>query len=154
MNLVGRPAPAFTLFDTKRQPVSLASYRGKQVVLAFYPAAFTSVCTAELCTFRDTLASFDELNAVVFGISVDAPQSNKAFADQLGLSFELLSDYSRAAVEAYGVAWPNFAGLPGYVAANRAVFVVGADGVVTWQWVGEHPGQAPPFDDVHAALRA
>src|SRR4051812_47608541 len=124
MSLVGSTAPAFTLFDNARKPVSLESFRGSKVVLAFFPAAFTGVCEKELCTFRDSLAELNGLNAKVVGISVDAPFSNNGFATKNALTFPILSDYTRATVTAYDVALNDFAGLPGYTAAKRAVFIV------------------------------
>src|SRR5687767_5914836 len=98
---VGDKAPDFTLLNTKREAVSLESLKGKKVVLAFFPAAFTGVCTKELCAFRDSLAAFNGMNAAVLGISVDAPFSNAAFAEQNGLTFPILSDYKREAVAKY-----------------------------------------------------
>lgn len=152
MSLVGQNAPAFSLPNTKREIVSLESLRGQKVVLAFFPAAFTGVCTTELCTFRDQLAAFNAINATVVGICVDAPFTNAAFAEKNGLNFPILSDYSRAAVTAYGIAHNDFAGMPGYTASKRAVFVVDAAGVVTYEWVGPNPGVLPPFDEISAAL--
>ena len=152
MSLVGKPAPAFTLYGTDRKPVTLADFAGKKVVLAFFPAAFTGVCTKELCTFRDSLASFNSVNATVLGIAADAPFTNAAFAEKNGLNFPILSDYTRDAIRAYGIALDNFAGLPGYTASQRAVFVVNETGTVTWEWVGPNPGVEPPYDDVKAAL--
>lgn len=153
MDLVGQTAPDFTAWNPKFEAVTLASRRGRKVVIAFFPAVFTSVCTEEMCTFRDALAELEGLGVDVLAISVDGPTANGAFAEANGLTFPVLSDWTRAATHAYGVAWPNFGGMPGYVVANRAVFVVGPDGAVTWQWVGEHPGQMPPFDAMKAALR-
>ena len=152
MSLVGQNAPAFSLLNTKREIVSLESLRGQKVVIAFFPAAFTGVCTTELCTFRDQLAAFNAINATVVGICVDAPFSNAAFAEKNGLNFPILSDYTRAAVNAYGIAHNDFAGMPGYTASKRAVFVVDAAGVVTYEWVGPNPGVLPPFDEITAAL--
>lgn len=152
MSLVGKPAPAFTLYGTDRKPVTLADFAGKKVVLAFFPAAFTGVCTKELCTFRDSLASFNSVNATVLGIAADAPFSNAAFAEKNGLNFPILSDYTRDTIRAYGIALENFAGLPGYTASQRAVFVVNETGTVTWEWVGPNPGVEPPYDEVKAAL--
>lgn len=152
MSLVGQPAPAFTLFGTDRKPVSLADFRGKKVVVAFFPAAFTGVCTKELCTFRDSMASFNGMNATVLGIAADSPFANGAFAEKNGLNFPVLSDYSREAIRAYGIALDNFAGMPGYTASQRAVYVVDEAGVVTWEWVGPNPGVEPPYDDIKAAL--
>lgn len=149
---VGSPAPSFSLFDNARQPVSLDGLRGKTVVLAFFPAAFTGVCEKELCTFRDSLAALNSLNAAVFGVSVDAPFANKAFADKNGLNFPLLSDYAREAVRAYGVAHDDFAGLPGYTAAKRSVFVIDPEGVVRYAWIAPNPGVEPSYDEVKAAV--
>ena len=152
MSLVGHPAPNFTLFDNARQPVSLESFRGSKVVIAFFPAAFTGVCEKELCTFRDSLAELNGLNAKVLGISVDAPFANAAFAAKNGLNFPILSDYARAAVGAYGVVHENFAGMPGYTAAKRSVFVVDEKGNVTYEWVAPNPGVEPDYAAVKAAL--
>ena len=152
MSLLGSPAPNFNLFDTGRSQVSLESFRGKKVVLAFFPAAFTGVCEKELCTFESGLSGFEAMNATVLAISVDAPFSNAAFAAKTGASFPILSDYSRSTVEAYGVALADFAGMPGYTASQRAVFVVGENGEVTYEWIAPNPGVEPNYDEVKAAL--
>lgn len=152
MSLVGQAAPAFSLLGTDRKPVALADHRGKKVVVAFFPAAFTGVCTKEMCTFRDSLATLNGLDAVVLAISVDAPFTNAAFAEKNALNFPVLSDYARAATQAYGVALPDFAGMPGYTASKRAVFVVDADGVVIYEWVGPNPGVEPDYAAIQAAL--
>lgn len=152
MSLVGQPAPDFTLLNTAREAVSLGGLRGQKVVLAFFPAAFTGVCKKELCTFQDSLAALNDANATVLGISVDAPFSNGAFAKDNGLTFDLLSDYARAAVTAYGVAHDDFAGMAGYTAAKRSVFVVDEEGRVTYAWVAPNPGVEPNYDEVRAAL--
>jgi peroxiredoxin len=151
---IGSDAPDFTLLDNKRESVQLSALRGKNVVLAFIPAAFTGVCEKELCTFRDSLAAFNDLDAVVYGISVDAPFSNGAFADRNNLNFRILSDYARKAVHEYGVAHENFANMPGYTAAKRSVFVIDKAGKLRWSWIAENPGQEPNYDDVKAAVKA
>lgn len=153
MSLLGQKAPDFTLVNHKREKVSLASLTAAgRVVLAFYPAAFTGVCTKELCTFRDSLATLNNLKATVVGLSVDAPFSNAAFATQNGLEFSLLSDYDRAVTRAYGVALDNFAGMPGYTASQRAVFIVSTDGTVTYEWIAPNPGVEPDYAAIQAAL--
>lgn len=152
MSLLGQPAPAFTLLDTARKPVELASFRGRKVVVAFFPAAFTGVCEKELCTFRDSFATLSGLGADVVSICVDAPFANAAFATKNSLNFPILSDYARTAVHAYGVAHDDFAGMPGYTAAKRSVFVVDATGVVTYAWVAPNPGVEPDYAAVQAAL--
>ncbi len=145
---VGQQAPDFELFDTNKQPTKLSDSKGKTVVLAFYPGAFTGVCTTEMCTFRDRFDAFNSLNAQVFGISVDVFFSQKAFSDANNLNFQLLSDYTRETVNAYGVALPNFAGMDGYTASQRAVFVIDKEGVIRYKWVGENPGVEPDYDEV------
>ena len=152
MSLVGKNVPALTLPSHKREPVSLAGFHGKKLVVAFYPAAFTGVCQKEMCAFRDSLASLNDLNAQVVGISVDAPFSNAAFAERNNLNFPLLSDYNRVAVQAFGVVLQDFAGMTGYVAAKRSVFVVNESGVITYEWIGPNPGVEPDYDAVRAAL--
>jgi len=152
MSLIGTSAPDFTLFDTGRNQVSLDQLRGKKVVLAFFPAAFTGVCEKELCTFESGLTGFEALNATIIGISVDAPFSNAAFAAKTGASFPILSDYTRSTVEAYGVALPDFAGMPGYTASQRAVFLVDESGNVAYEWIAPNPGVEPNYDEIRAAL--
>ncbi|PRQ04177.1 putative peroxiredoxin [Enhygromyxa salina] len=151
---IGSDAPDFTLPDNKREAVTLSEQRGKNVVLAFFPAAFTGVCEKELCTFRDSLAQFNELDAAVYGVCVDAPFANAAFAERNKLNFPILSDYARKAVQAYGVAHDDFAGLAGYTAAKRSVFVVDKEGKLRFAWVADNPGQEPDYDAVQAAVRA
>ena len=145
---VGQQAPEFELLDTGKEARKLSDYKGKNVVLAFYPGAFTGVCTTEMCTFRDRFDSFNSMNAQVLGISVDVFFSQKAFSDANNLNFPLLSDYKREAVNAYGVALPNFAGMDGYTASERAVFVIDKEGVIRYKWVGENPGKEPDYDEV------
>ena len=149
---VGSAAPSFSLIDNARQLVDSDALRGKTVVLAFYPAAFTGVCEKELCTFRDSIAALNSLNAAVFGVSVDAPFANKAFAERNGLNFPLLSDYKREAVRAFGVAHDDFAGMPGYTAAKRSVFVIDPAGTLRYAWVAPNPGVEPNYDEVKAAV--
>ncbi len=149
---VGQKAPEFTLFDTERKPRSLREFNGKKVVLAFFPGAFTGVCTKEMCTFRDSLSKFNDSNAQVVGISVDAPFANKAFAEKNNLQFPLLSDYSREVSTKYGGTHENFAGLTGYTAAKRAAFVVDKNGVIQYAWISEDPTVEPAYDEIARAV--
>ena len=154
MSLLGKRAPAFSLLDTGRKPVSLEEQRGHKVVLAFFPAAFTGVCEKELCTFRDAMAALNELDARVLAISVDAPFANAAFVERNDLNFAVLSDYRRDAVRAYGVAHDDFAGMQGYTAAKRSVFVVSGEGKIAYAWIAPNPGVEPDYDAVGQAVRA
>ena len=149
---VGQQAPEFTLYDTDRKERSLSEFKGQNVVLAFFPGAFTGVCTTEMCAFRDRMEQFNSLNAQVLGISVDGAMSQKAFSDQNNLNFPLLSDFQRKVVSQYDVELPNFAGMEGYVAAQRAVFVLDKGGVVRYKWVGPTPGVEPDYDEVKDAV--
>src|SRR5579872_7572095 len=99
---VGSKAPDFTLMNQDRQPVTLSANRGKPVVLAFFPAAFSSVCTKELCTFRDSMAKLNAAKAQVYGISVDTFFTLKAFHDQQHFTFPLLSDFNKQTIRDYG----------------------------------------------------
>jgi glutaredoxin-dependent peroxiredoxin len=146
---VGSQAPDFTLTNQDRQPVTLSQQRGNPVVLAFFPAAFSSVCTKELCTFRDSLARLNEAHARVYGISVDTFFTLKAFADQQGLTFPLLSDFNKQAIRDYGVFNEDMIGLKGI--AKRAVFVIDKAGVVRHREVLEDARNEPNYD---AALTA
>src|SRR5919199_5694138 len=110
---VGSKAPDFTLTNQDRQPVTLSQQRGAPVVLAFFPAAFSSVCTKELCTFRDSLAKLNQARAKVYGISVDTFFTLKAFGDQQGLTFPLLSDFNKQVIREYGVYNEDMIGLHG-----------------------------------------
>jgi peroxiredoxin len=149
---VGDKAPDFTLYDTEKNLRSLKEFLGKKTVLAFYPGAFTGVCTKEMCTFRDSLGRFNALNAQVVGISVDAPFANKAFATQNSLQFPLLSDFNRTTLKAYGIVHEGFSGLNGYSASKRSVFVLDKDGIVRYAWISDNPGVEPNYDEVTKAL--
>ena len=146
---VGSKAPDFTLPNQDRQPVTLSDQAGKNVVLAFFPAAFTSVCTKELCTFRDSLSKLNDANAVVYGISVDTPFTLKEFAAQQHLNFPLLSDFNKEAIGKYDVRNEDMLGLRGI--SKRAVFVIDKQGRIAWSKVYDIP-QQPDNAEIFAAL--
>jgi peroxiredoxin len=147
---VGSTAPDFTLTNQDRQPVTLSAQRGKPVVLAFFPAAFSSVCTKELCTFRDSMAKLGQANAQVYGISVDTFFALKAFHDHEKLSFPLLSDFNKQVIREYGVFNEDMIGLKGI--AKRAVFVIDKDGVVRHREVLDDARNEPDYEKVFSAL--
>jgi peroxiredoxin len=149
---VGATAPDFTLTNQDRETVTLAGLRGRPVVLAFFPAAFSSVCTKELCTFRDSLARLNEASAQVFGVSVDTFFTLKAFQTDQKLGFPLLSDFNKQAIRDYGVYNEDMIGLKGI--AKRAVFVIDKDGIVRHREVLEDARNEPDYDKVFAALAA
>jgi glutaredoxin-dependent peroxiredoxin len=147
---VGSTAPDFTLSNHDRQPVTLSAQRGKPVVLAFFPAAFSSVCTKELCTFRDSIARLGNLKAQVYGISVDTFFTLKAFHDHEKLSFPLLSDFNKQVIRDYGVFNEDMIGLKGI--AKRAVFVIDKHGVVRHREVLDDARNEPDYDRVFVVL--
>lgn len=148
---VGTKAPDFTLMNQDRQPVTLSSLRGQPVVLAFFPAAFSSVCTKELCTFRDSLAALNQARAQVLGISVDTFFTLKAFQDSQHLTFPLLSDFNKQVIRDYGVFNEEMIGLKGI--AKRAVFVIDKDGLVRHREVLEDARHEPDYARVSETLR-
>lgn len=151
--VVGQKAPDFTLVDAERKSRNLAEFKGKKLILAFYPAAFTGVCTKEMCAFRDSLGDLGQLGAAVLGVSVDAPFANKAFAEQHQINFPLLSDYTREVISAYEVQLPNLAGLKGYTAAKRAIFVLDKEGVIRYAWVSDDPTKEPNYEEIKQAVQ-
>src|SRR6476660_2710535 len=147
---VGSKAPDFTLTNQDRQPVTLSQLRGKPVVLAFFPAAFSSVCEKELCTFRDSMGQLNKSNAQVLGLSTDTFFSLKAFHDQQKFNFPLLSDFNKQVIREYGVFNEDMIGLKGI--AKRAVFVLDKDGVVRHREVLEDARNEPNYDRVFETL--
>ena len=149
---VGQAAPDFTLKNTDMQDVSLNAFRGqKNVVLLFVPLAFTGVCTTELCSVRDNLANYANLNAEVFGISVDSPFSQKAWKEKEQLNFALLSDFNRQAVKAYGAQYDSLLGFQGV--AKRAAFVIDKQGTVRYAEVLEDARNLPNFEKINETLQ-
>ena len=149
---VGSKAPDFTLTNQDREPVTLSALRGRPVVLAFFPAAFSSVCTKELCTFQDRMTRLNRANAHVFGISVDTFFTLKAFQADQKLAFPLLSDFNKQVIRDYGVFNDDMIGLKGI--AKRAVFVLDRDGVVRHREVLEDARNEPDYEKVFSVLAA
>jgi len=150
--IVGDKAPNFMLPDIDMKTRSLEEFKGKKVVLAFFVGAFTSICTKEMCSFRDSMDRLVDLKAQVIGISVNDPFSNKGFAEKNRLPFPILSDYNREVIKAYGIESHNFAGLRGYSVAKRSIFVLDKAGIVRYMWVSEDPTVEPKYEEVEQAL--
>lgn len=148
----GDAAPNVTLTrDDSRTTVTLSEYLGDgPVLLLFYPLAFSSTCTREMCAVADDFAAYRDLGATVLAISVDSPYANAAFARATGAGFPFLSDFNREASAAYGVLRESLGELRGV--SERAAFVIDREGVITYAWVGEHPGVFPPLDEIKGAL--
>ncbi len=146
---IGQKLPDFQLHDQDRKQRSLNEFLGKKMVLAFFPGAFTGVCTKEMCTFRDVLQT---LPAQVVGISVNDPFTNKGFAETHHLQFPLLSDYTRETIKKFNIYHNDFAGLKGYTAAKRSVFILDEKGTVRYKWISEDPTKEPNYEEIKATL--
>ena len=148
---IGTPAPEFSLYDTDKKLTTLADFKGKNLVILFFPLAFTSVCTAELCSMRDNIATYNNLNAAVVGISVDSPFTLGKFKEEQSLNFPLLSDFNKQASQAYGAYYESFA-LELKGVSKRAAFVIDANGVIQYAEVLESAGNLPDFEKVKEVL--
>lgn len=148
---IGSKAPNFTLVNTETKEVSLSDYAGKNVVLLFFPLAFTGVCTAELCELRDDIATYSGLDAEILAVSVDSPFTLAKFKEEQKLPFPLLSDFNKTTSTAYGSIYQDFVlGLKGV--AKRSAFVIDKEGVIRHAEVLENAGNVPDFNAVKAAL--
>lgn len=147
----GEKAPLFTLYSSDKQQVALESYKGKNVVLLFFPMAFTSVCTTELCTMRDDITNYNHLNAEVLAISVDSPFTLNRFKEEQQLNFSLLSDFNKEVSRAYGALYEEFVlGLKGV--SKRSAFVIDGEGTVRYAEVLESAGDLPNFTAIKETL--
>lgn len=146
---VGDTAPDFTLPKAPREPVSLGEYRGQTVVLLFFPLAYSSTCTEELCTVAENWTAWEAVDARVVGISVDSPYVNRRYAEDLGVPFPILSDFNKDVTRAYDVYREALGELRGV--SERAAFVVNGDGVITYVWVDTNPGVMPPLEEIRRA---
>ncbi len=151
---VGETVPDFTLYDADRKLRRMSEFltRGKRTIFAFFPGAFTGVCTQEFCALRDMYPELEKLDGTVVGISVDSPFAQKAFAEKNNLTMPLLCDFKREVIRKYDVVWKNLSGVEGYDSANRAVFVTDDKGKVLFKWVAENPGKLPDFEAIKKAL--
>ena len=148
---VGDKAPAFELYSTRKELVTLDSLKGKQVVLLFFPAAFTSTCTLELCTVRDSLTWYNQVNAEVFGISTDMVYTLIKFKEEQHLNFELLSDYNKEVSERYESLYETFSfGMKGV--SKRSAFVIDSSGIIRYAEIVDKAGELPDFEKIKAAL--
>jgi peroxiredoxin len=147
----GQKAPDFSLYDSEKNKVTLSDYKGKQVLLLFYPQAFTGVCTKELCSIRDNIAQYNGVNAQVFGISVDSVFTLVKFKEEQKLNFPLLSDFNKEVSQAYGALYDTWIfDMKGV--SKRSAFVIDEEGIVQYAEVLENAGDLPNFEAIEAAL--
>jgi peroxiredoxin len=150
---IGDKAPDFELPDPDMKPRRLSEFYGKKTILAFFPAAESPVCTAEMCALRDSLDQLRDLGANVVGISVDGPFANKFFVQNRHLNFPVLSDYRRDTIKKYGIVMKKLGPLEGYDAAKRSVFILDENGRVIYRWVSDNPLIEPNYDEIKDALK-
>lgn len=149
----GTHAPDFELFNTEKKQVKLSSLIGKKVIIHFFPQAFTGVCTTQLCTMRDDLSYYTNLNAVVLGISVDSIFTLAEFSKQQNYNFDLLSDFNKEVIKAYDVYLANFAfGMIGV--AKRSAFVINEEGIIIHSEETPTPGDLPDFEAIKKAVNS
>ena len=149
---IGQEAPYFSLPDIEMKSRTLDEFKGKKLVLAFFPAAESPVCTAEMCALRDSLDILKSLGAQVVGNRGHGPFANKIFTDNRKITFPILSDYRREVINKYGIVMANLGPLEGYNAAKRSVFVLDERGIVKYSWVSDNPLVEPNYDEIRSAL--
>lgn len=151
MLIPGQKAPDFTLFNSDKKEVSLSDFTGKNVIVLFFPMAFTSVCTAELCEMRDNISTYAALNAEILGISVDSPFTLAKFREEQRLPFNLLSDFNKDVSQAYDSYYETFVmNMKGV--SKRSAFVIDGNGTIQYAEVLENAGDVPDFQAVRDTL--
>jgi glutaredoxin-dependent peroxiredoxin len=149
---IGDKAPDFSLYSSEKQLVHLADFKGRNVVLLFFPLAFTSTCTKELCSTRDEMEIYNALDTEVLGISIDTPQSLARYKQDHQFNFTLLSDFNKDTIRAYDAIYEQFGhNMKGV--GKRAAFVIDGEGIVRYAEVLEDAGKIPDFDEIQNALR-
>lgn len=150
---VGQPAPDFTLFNTEKQPISLRELTSKSnVVLLFFPLAFTSVCTQELCSTRDNITEYENLKATIVGISVDSLFSLGKFREEQNLNFDLLSDFNKDVSQMYQSLYEDFPHFGMKGVTKRSAFVIDRRGIIQYAEILANAGKVPDFDKVKQVL--
>ncbi len=150
---IGAKAPDFTLISSEKESVKLSNHQGKNVVLLFFPLAFTSVCTTELCNMRDDIATYQNLEADILAISVDSPFTLEKFKSEQNLNFPLLSDFNKEVSKSYGALYDEFV-LNMKGVAKRSAFVIDKDGIVRYAEVLENAGELPDFSAIKKTLES
>ncbi|MBP6624411.1 MAG: redoxin domain-containing protein [Chitinophagaceae bacterium] len=150
---VGQQAPDFTLFNTEKNKVSLNDFKGKNVIILFFPLAFTGVCTNEMCSMRDNMATYNSLDAEVVGISVDSLFVLDRFKKENNLEFNLLSDFNKETATAYGCLYDTFV-FDMHGVSKRSAFVVNKEGMIQYAEVLESAGDLPNFEAIQDCLKS
>lgn len=147
---IGKPAPSFTLLDSDKNEVKLEDQKGKNVLLLFFPFAFTGTCTKELCATRDDIATYNNANAQVYGISIDSRFVLAKYKEEQQLNFPLLSDFNKVASTAYGCLYDVFLGMNGV--SKRSAFVIDKEGILRYSEILENASDLPDFEAIKKIL--
>ena len=154
MNIeIGQPAPDFTLYDSTKNKITLSDIKGQNVLLLFFPLAFTSTCTAELCSIRDNISFYNNINAKVFGISVDSLHTLAKYKADQNLNFTLLSDFNKDVSLLYGSLYEMFSYHMKGV-SKRSAFVIDKNGIVRYAEVLENASEQPNFKNIALTLES
>jgi len=148
---IGQAAPDFTLFDSDKNPVTLSALKGNNVLLLFFPQAFTSVCTKELCGVRDNIGLYSNSQAKVFGISVDSVFTLGKFKEDQGFNFPLLSDFNKEVSAQYDTIYQDWI-LNMKGVSKRSAFVIDKEGIIQYAEVLESAGDVPDFEQINEIL--
>jgi len=149
---LGKKAPDFSLVSDSKETVALKDYEGKNLVVLFFPLAFTGVCTTELCTMRDDIANYNDMNADIVAISVDSPFVLEQYKSAQNLNFPLLSDFNKEASAAYDSLYEEFPAFGMRGVSKRSAYVIDKEGVVRYQEVCSSPGDLPNFSAIKETL--
>ena len=144
----GEQAPDFEIPDINMNNMKLSDIKGKKIVLAFFPAAESPVCTNEMCNFRDSLNDITNKNTQLIGISVDGPFANKMFTENHHLNFPILSDYKRQVISDYGIVMKDLGALKDYNAAKRSIFILDENKKIIYKWISDNPLVEPNYDEI------
>ncbi len=145
---IGDKAPDFELVDTELKMRKLEEFKGKKIILSFFVAASSPVCTKEMCSFRDSWDEISKLGAQVIAISNDGPFANKAFAEKHNLNFPILGDYKSKTIRDYDILMPHLLHVKDYDAAKRSIFIINEDGTVGYKWVSDDPLVEPNYEEI------
>jgi peroxiredoxin len=151
MPIKGESAPDFSLFDSEKSKISLSSYKGKNVLLLFFPQAFTSVCTKELCAVRDDIARYNNTTAAVLGISVDSVFTLAKFKEDQAYNFTLLSDFNKEVSSLYGTIYTDWI-LEMKGVSKRSAFIIDKNGTIQFAQVLDNAGDVPDFETINTIL--
>jgi peroxiredoxin len=148
----GQEAPDFSLYDSDKKKITLSDLRGQNVLLLFYPAAFTGTCTRELCSVRDNISLYGQMEATVLAISVDTVYSLAKYKEEQQLNFQLLSDFNKEVSIAYDTLYETFSfGMKGV--SKRSAFVIDRSGIIRYAEVLENASEIPSFKSIETILR-